>query len=408
MDEGRPIFLQIAEQLENSIIDGSLAEEAQVPSTNELAAFHRINPATAAKGVGKLADDGVIYKKRGIGMFVTLGARATLRNRRREEFRRAVRRAAARRGAQARARRRGRQSADREGGSRAVSDAISVRGLSKRYGKVTAVDDVTFSIRENAIYGLLGRNGAGKTTLMQLLTGQVRAASGEITIFDQPVYENDATLRDICFIREAQRYPDAFRVRHALASGRLLFQHWDEAFAQQLVADFELPTGRAVKKLSRGMLSALGVIIGLASRAPLTLFDEPYLGLDAVARRLFYDRLLADYVEHPRTIVLSTHLIDEVSDLIEHVLLIDHGRLILDEDAEVLRGQMLTLSGPVAAIDDVVANAGEVHRERIGTMARVTVRGPLVAADRARASGIAVEPVSLQNLIVSLTGRKEN
>ncbi len=86
MEEGRPIFLQIAEQLENSIIDGSLAEEAQVPSTNELAAFHRINPATAAKGVGKLADDGVIYKKRGIGMFVTAGARATLRNRRREEF----------------------------------------------------------------------------------------------------------------------------------------------------------------------------------------------------------------------------------------------------------------------------------------------------------------------------------
>jgi GntR family transcriptional regulator len=86
MDEGRPIFLQIAEQLENSIIDGTLAEDAQVPSTNELAAFHRINPATAAKGVGKLADDGVIYKKRGIGMFVTVGARATLRNRRREEF----------------------------------------------------------------------------------------------------------------------------------------------------------------------------------------------------------------------------------------------------------------------------------------------------------------------------------
>jgi GntR family transcriptional regulator len=86
MDEGRPIFLQIAEQLENSIIDGSLAEEAQVPSTNELAAFHRINPATAAKGVSQLADDGVLYKKRGIGMFVTAGARAVLRERRRDQF----------------------------------------------------------------------------------------------------------------------------------------------------------------------------------------------------------------------------------------------------------------------------------------------------------------------------------
>ena len=86
MDEGRPIFLQIAEQIENSIIDGSLAEEAQVPSTNELAAFHRINPATAAKGVSQLVDDGILYKKRGIGMFVSSGARAKLRVRRREHF----------------------------------------------------------------------------------------------------------------------------------------------------------------------------------------------------------------------------------------------------------------------------------------------------------------------------------
>ncbi len=86
MDEGRPIFVQIAEQIENAIIDGALAEEAQVPSTNELAAFHRINPATAAKGINELVDDGILYKKRGIGMFVSPGAGAKLRLRRRERF----------------------------------------------------------------------------------------------------------------------------------------------------------------------------------------------------------------------------------------------------------------------------------------------------------------------------------
>ncbi|MEO3744395.1 GntR family transcriptional regulator [Plantactinospora sp. B5E13] len=86
MDDGRPIFLQIAELIENSIIDGTLAEESQVPSTNELAAFHRINPATAGKGVNQLVDDGILYKKRGIGMFVATGARTRLRDRRREEF----------------------------------------------------------------------------------------------------------------------------------------------------------------------------------------------------------------------------------------------------------------------------------------------------------------------------------
>jgi DNA-binding transcriptional regulator YhcF (GntR family) len=86
MDEGRPIFLQIAEEIENSIIEGSLPDEAQVPSTNELAAFHRINPATAAKGINQLVDDGILYKRRGVGMFVSPGARATLRHRRREQF----------------------------------------------------------------------------------------------------------------------------------------------------------------------------------------------------------------------------------------------------------------------------------------------------------------------------------
>jgi GntR family transcriptional regulator len=86
VDDGRPIFAQIAEQIENSIIDGSLAEDAQVPSTNELAAFHRINPATAAKGINELVDEGILYKKRGIGMFVTPGARAKLLQRRREQF----------------------------------------------------------------------------------------------------------------------------------------------------------------------------------------------------------------------------------------------------------------------------------------------------------------------------------
>jgi energy-coupling factor transporter ATP-binding protein EcfA2 len=94
--------------------------------------------------------------------------------------------------------------------------------------------------------------------------------------------------------------------------------------------DFALPGNRAVKKLSRGMASAVGIVIGLAAHAEITLFDEPYLGLDAVARQIFYDRLLADYAEHPRTVLLSTHLIDEVANLLEHVVVIDRGRIVAD------------------------------------------------------------------------------
>lgn len=218
-------------------------------------------------------------------------------------------------------------------------------------------------------------------------------------------------LARICFIKESQKYPDPFRARHALRAANLLFPNWDEEFAQELVADFGLPLGRRIKKLSRGMLSTLGVIIGLASRAPLTLFDEPYLGLDASSRHLFYDRLLADYAEHPRTIVLSTHLIDEVSDLIEHVLLIDRGRIVLDEEADGLRGQVVTVTGPADAMDELTTAGGELCRQRMGGLVRATIRAPRGSAVRSRAQslGLSLEPVSLQDLVVRLTaspGRK--
>ncbi|MDG6102940.1 ABC transporter ATP-binding protein [Dactylosporangium aurantiacum] len=286
-----------------------------------------------------------------------------------------------------------------------MTPVVSVQDLSKRYGAVAAVDGVSFELRRNGIYGLLGRNGAGKTTLMQLLTGQQFATAGTVRVLGADPAENERVLRQVSFVKESQRYPETYKVRHVLLAGRLLFPGWDEAFARSLVADFELPVSRPVKKLSRGMLSALGVTVGLASRAPITFFDEPYLGLDAVARQLFYDRLLADYAEHPRTVVLSTHLIDEVSDLIEHVLLLERGRLVLDEAADSLRGQVVTVTGPAQAVDRLTANADELHREHLGPLTRATVRGA-VSAGHAREAGVQLEPVSLQQLVVRITARE--
>ena len=141
--------------------------------------------------------------------------------------------------------------------------------------------------------------------------------------------------------------------------------------------DFRLPLKRYIKKLSRGQLSAVGVIVGLASRAPLTFFDEPYLGLDAVARQIFYDRLLEDYAEHPRTIVLSTHLIDEVANLLEHLLVIDQGRILLDRDADEVRGSATTVAGARAAVESFVADRAVIGREGLGGLASVTIDGRL-------------------------------
>jgi len=289
-----------------------------------------------------------------------------------------------------------------------MTAVIEVAGLTKTFGSVTAVNDVSFTVEENKIYGLLGRNGAGKTTLMQLLTGQDFATSGSIEVFGQSPVENAKVLQRVSFIKESQRYPEDFKPKHVFKSAPWFFANWDQEFANRLIADFRLPLDRRIKKMSRGQVSAIGVIVGLASRAPLTFFDEPYLGLDAVARQIFYDRLLEDYANHPRTVILSTHLIDEVANLLEHVIVIDEGRIIIDEDADTLRGSATAVVGTSTAVDAFVGTREVLHRDGIGGLASVTVAG-LSEKERAdaRAAGLELSPVSLQQLIIRKTNLSE-
>lgn len=282
---------------------------------------------------------------------------------------------------------------------------IQVRNLVKQYKDNRALDGVSFDIEPNKIYGLLGRNGAGKTTIMQIITGQVFPSSGEVQVLGQKPEENADVLSRICFIKESQRYPENFRVRHVFDSAPWFHKNWDSELAGKLIEDFQVPLKREIKKLSRGQLSAVGVIVGLASRAPITFFDEPYLGLDAIARQLFYDRLLADYAEYPRSIVLSTHLIDEVSNILEHVIVIDKGRIIIDQEAEALRGQAVNIVGAASKVDSFVAGKEVIHRDGVGSLASVTVAGPLSQDELAKAHSLGLElgSVSLQQLIVRKT-----
>ncbi|HWV50480.1 MAG TPA: ABC transporter ATP-binding protein [Microbacterium sp.] len=286
-----------------------------------------------------------------------------------------------------------------------MTAVIEVQNLSKHYKDKRALDNVSLSVEGGAIYGLLGRNGAGKTTLMSILTAQNFESSGTVKVFGEHPYENAHVLSRICFVRESQKYPDDAYPRHAFKAASLFFENWDQAFADELIAEFQLPMKTTIKKLSRGQLSAVGVIIGLASRAEITFFDEPYLGLDAVARQIFYDRLIEDYAQHPRTIILSSHLIDEVSNLIEKVILIDNGRILLNEDTDAVRDRAVTVIGDAEKVDAWSAGREVLHREALGRVASMTVLGALTDEDRAgvAASGLDLAPVSLQQLVVRLT-----
>lgn len=287
---------------------------------------------------------------------------------------------------------------------------VSMNQISKKYGQVSALNDVSFTLQENKIYGLLGRNGAGKTTLMHILTAQIFPTAGSVQLFGGQPYENNDVLRNICFIKESQAYPKTLKIKHLLEFASRAYPHWDQAFAEQLIEDFELPINRKLKDLSRGMLSAAGIVVGLASRAPITIFDEPYLGLDAASRTLFYNRLIEDYTENPRTFILSTHLIDEVNRLLEHVIIIDKGRVILDEEADSLRETAYTATGRQDRIEGFVRNRKVLHTDHFGALQSVTVLGKLDPQSRAEAeqAGIELDHVSLQQLFVHLTSKQQS
>ena len=282
-----------------------------------------------------------------------------------------------------------------------MTPAISLTGLTRRYPDDTALHDINIAISGGTITGLLGRNGAGKTTLLRILAGQEFPSSGSVRVLGAPPAENEDVLRRVMLVREDQAYPD-IKVGQALRAASWFRPNWDSALASSLLDDFGLRTGKPVKKLSRGQRSALGITIGLAARAEVTLFDEPYAGLDAVARQVFYDRLLADFAEFPRTVLLSTHLIDEAAALFEGVIVIDRGRVILDAPADALRGVATRVSGPGLAVDALAGGRPVWERRQLGSQASVVIVGPLSPddRDRARSSGLDLTPLSLQQVVV--------
>jgi ABC-2 type transport system ATP-binding protein len=286
-----------------------------------------------------------------------------------------------------------------------MTPAISVAGLSRRYGGQLALDHVTIDIEPGSITGLLGRNGAGKTTLLRIIAGHEFPTAGTVTVLGTSPVADDALLHRLVFIREDQTYPQyggGFRVRHALQAASWFYPGWDGDLAGGLLEDFSLPSDRMVRRLSRGMRSALGIVIGLAARAEVTVFDEPYAGLDPVARQLFYDRLLADYAEHPRTVLLATHLIDEAAGLFERVLVIDRGAIILAAAADDVRGAATSVSGPAIAVAEFAAGRVVWDRRRVGAQESAVVAGSLDDTDRARASALRLhlEPLSLQQVVI--------
>ena len=287
-------------------------------------------------------------------------------------------------------------------------------GVTVRFGRTTALDGVDLTLRPGVVTGLLGRNGAGKSTLLQVLAGFTRAAAGDVVVgppgHQESPWENAWVTSGVHLVRGSGDLMADELVKWSLRQYANLRPQWDADLAGRLLDLFEIDPRAKAGALSRGKRTAVGAVIGLASRAPLTIFDEAYLGMDAPTRYAFYDELLADYAEHPRTVVLSSHLVEETERLFEDVVVLDGGRVLLAEPAEELRERGHSLTGPAAAVGRLVdaavaAGARELHRQRLGGTVQVTLEGPADHA-AARAAGVEVGAVPVHDLFVRLTGQQ--
>jgi ABC-2 type transport system ATP-binding protein len=288
---------------------------------------------------------------------------------------------------------------------------VRTENLTVRFAGVPALDGLDLRLAPDKIHGLLGRNGSGKSTLAAVLAGFRQPDDGRVLIEGDEFgalepYEDAVVTSRVCLIRESGDLVDSAPVRHVLGLASSLRPYWNQDLADELLDKFEVPTKKKVQKLSRGKKSALGVVLGLASRAPLTIFDESYLGMDVPSRNLFYDALLADYTEVPRTIVLSTHLVSEVSALLEEVVILDNGRLVTQSPVDSLRGRGASIVGPAGAVDELTAGLTVLAEQRLGSTKSSTVLGDLDDSllAKAHSAGLEIGPVGLQELFVHLTG----
>lgn len=279
---------------------------------------------------------------------------------------------------------------------------IDIQGISMRFGDLMALDDVSLSLKGERIYGLLGRNGAGKSTLLNIITNRLFATKGTVTIDGIPAMENDKAQGRIYMAGEVMTHPPTMRVSDIFRFSNMFYQGaMDMAFADKLCQQFGLNTKKRVRQLSTGYKTIYRVIAALSLRIPYILLDEPVLGLDANHRDLLYKTIIESYADNPRTIVISTHLIEEVAPLIEEVIIIKQGRVIEQQTCEALLAMGYTVAGPATAVDAYCAGKQVIGQDALGGLKTAYVLGK--PDTDSLPSQLEVSRMDLQKLFIQLT-----
>ncbi|WP_428307671.1 ABC transporter ATP-binding protein [Lacipirellula sp.] len=215
---------------------------------------------------------------------------------------------------------------------------IEVNRLTRMFGAKTALNDVSLTVPTGGVFGLIGGNGAGKTTLIKHLLGMLRAEQGSVRVFGQdPIANPVGVLGRIGYLSEDRDLPDWMRVRELMNYTQAFFPNWDEHYAEELREAFDLNSDARIKTLSRGQRARAGLLAALAHRPPLLVLDEPSSGLDPVVRRDILSAIIRTIADEGRTVLFSSHLLDEVERVADRVAIIHQGRVVLTASMEDMK-----------------------------------------------------------------------
>ena len=232
---------------------------------------------------------------------------------------------------------------------------IRVTELTRRFGATTALASVSLSLPRGAVYGLVGANGAGKTTLIKHILGLLRADSGSVRVFGlDPVADPVGVLSRIGYLSEENDLPGWMRVDELIRYSRAFYPAWDDAYAEELRRSFALDPAAKVKNLSKGQKARLGLLIALAYRPELLVLDEPSSGLDPIVRRDILGAVIRTIADEGRTVLFSSHLLDEVEAVADHVTMISRGKIVLSDRLDAIKAS----HGGRSLAEIFVAHAG--------------------------------------------------
>lgn len=280
--------------------------------------------------------------------------------------------------------------------------SIEARGLSKAFGKTTALAGVDFSIGEGRIVGLIGPNGAGKSTALNAILGLI-PYHGELTVLGRdPWKQRAALMREVCFIADVAVLPRWMRVAQALDYVAGVHPRFDRGKAEALLDKTQIKRTSRVRELSKGMVTQLHLALVMAIDARLLVLDEPTLGLDILYRKQFYDSLLNDYFDHSRTILVTTHQVDEIEDILTDVMFLDRGKLVLNCSMDQVEKRYVELMAPPEHTEAARALAPLRERQLFGRSLFI-----FDGADRARLAGLGeLRTPSIADLFVAMMSAK--